>query len=438
MKVCVVGSGYVGLVAAACFAEHGNDVLGVDIDQKKVDLLSRGECPIYEPGLKDLLERNLKNQRLRFTTELKEGVESSQVVFIAVGTPQDEDGSADLQHVLKVAEGIGQHMNGYKVIVDKSTVPVGTAAKVKAVVSELTDHDFDVVSNPEFLKEGAALDDFLKPDRVVIGCESERAAKIMHELYAPFVRTNNPILEMDVASAEMTKYAANAMLATRISFMNEMANFCEKVGADISKVRLGIGTDSRIGMSFLFPGIGYGGSCFPKDVQALIRTAKDYAIDLKLAAAVEEVNAQQKQRLIKKVSQYYATDKFADKTFAIWGLAFKPQTDDVREAPALTLCRELIGRGAKVQAYDPEANQTFQHALGQNSAISYFETNYAALQGADALIICTEWNEFRNPDFELILKEVKDRVIFDGRNLFEPDEIKSHGLAYYSIGRSPV
>ena len=438
MKVCVVGSGYVGLVASACFAEHGNDVVGVDIDPAKVEMLSRAECPIYEPGLKDLLERNIKNERLRFTTDLQDGVQQSKVIFIAVGTPQDEDGSADLKHVLKVAEGIGQHMNDYKVIVDKSTVPVGTAAKVKAVIDEISDHEFDVVSNPEFLKEGAALDDFLKPDRVVVGVESERAQKVMGELYSPFVRTNNPVLFMDVASAEMTKYAANAMLATRISFMNEISNLCEKVGADISKVRLGIGTDSRIGMSFLFPGIGYGGSCFPKDVQALVRTAKDNGIDLQIAAAVEAVNMQQKQLIIKKLCSHYGTDKFANHTFAMWGLAFKPRTDDVREAPALTLCRELIGRGAKVRAYDPEANQTFQVALGENDAISYHETNYDALDGADSLLICTEWNEFRNPDFALLKEKLKEPVIFDGRNLFDPADMKSMGFRYYSIGRKAV
>ena len=438
MKICIVGSGYVGLVAAACFAEHGNDVIGVDINEQKVKALNDGECPIYEPGLKDLLERNLKNKRLKFTTDLKEGVESSKVVFIAVGTPQDEDGSADLQHVLKVAEGIGRYINGYKVIVDKSTVPVGTAQKVRNTIKELTKENFDVVSNPEFLKEGAALDDFLKPDRVVVGTDSEKAKKLMGELYAPFVRTNNPIIYMDIASAEMTKYAANAMLATRISFVNEIANLCEKVGADAQAVRIGMGTDSRIGMSFLFPGIGYGGSCFPKDVQALVKTAKDYGVNFRIATAVEEVNYAQKTVLIKKMISHYNSESFSGKTFAVWGLAFKPKTDDVREAPALTVCRELIGRGAKIQAFDPEAIGTFKETFGDNDNIKYTDTNYNALNEADALIICTEWNEFRNPDFAIIKSHIKDKVVFDGRNLYKLEDMQELGLKYYSIGRRVV
>ncbi len=438
MNICVIGSGYVGLVAAACFAEHGNQVIGVDINEDKIAKLNNGECPIYEPGLSDLLARNIGKKRLTFTSNLKKGVEDSTVIFVAVGTPQDEDGAADLQHVLKVAEGIGKNLNGYKVIVDKSTVPVGTAAKVKAVIAEYSDQEFDVVSNPEFLKEGAALDDFLKPDRVVVGVESERATKIMKELYAPFVRTNNPIIFMDVASAEMTKYAANAMLATRISFMNEISLLCEKVGADVTKVRLGMGTDARIGMSFLFPGIGYGGSCFPKDVQALVRTAKDNGVDLKIATAVEDVNYLQKQLIIKKILSHYGNEKICGKTFAVWGLAFKPQTDDVREAPAQTICRELIGRGAKIQAYDPEALKTFPEYFGQNDAISYFEQSYQALENVDALIVCTEWNEFRNPDFKIIASKVKDKVMFDGRNLFDPEMVANFGLTYHSIGRATV
>lgn len=438
MKICVIGSGYVGLVAAACFAENGNNVIGVDIDEAKVCALSNGKCPIYEPGLEELLERNLKNKRLEFTTDIKKGVEEATVIFIAVGTPQDEDGSADLRNVLKVAESIGQYINGYKVIVDKSTVPVGTAEKVRGVIAELSDHSFDVVSNPEFLKEGAALDDFLKPDRVVVGSNSEKASKIMQELYAPFVRTNNPIIMMDVASAEMTKYAANAMLATRISFMNEIAALCEKVGADVTKVRVGMGTDSRIGMSFLFPGIGYGGSCFPKDVQALIRTAKDNAIDFKVAMAVEAVNAEQKNSLVKKIIQHYGTDKFAGKTFAVWGLAFKPQTDDVREAPAITICRELIGRGARLKAYDPEARETFQYVFGENAAIEYTDNAYDALTESDALIICTEWNEFRNPDFKRLKTSLKDSLVFDGRNLYDLAGMQEQEVTYYSIGRKNV
>jgi UDPglucose 6-dehydrogenase len=438
MNIAVVGSGYVGLVAGACFAETGNDVICVDIDEKKVARLQAGEVPIYEPGLEDLFKRNLESGRLRFTTSLKDGVEASQVIFIAVGTPQDEDGSADLTHVLAVAKGIGSYMNEPKIVVDKSTVPVGTAKKVKDAVMAVSKFPVEVVSNPEFLKEGAAIDDFMKPDRVVVGVETEAAAEVMKDLYAPFVRTNNPILIMDVPSAEMTKYAANAMLATRVSFMNEIALLCERAGADINSVRLGIGTDSRIGMSFLFPGIGYGGSCFPKDVQALIRTGKDHGIDLKVSVAVEEVNHRQKQVLVQKMQEHYKSDSFAGKTFAIWGLAFKPKTDDVREAPALVICEQLLSRGAKIQAFDPEAAETFREKFGERVGMTYTATNYDALNGADALIVCTEWNSFRQPNLQRMKTLMNEPLVFDGRNIFERKELRKGGFTYYPIGRPPV
>jgi len=437
MNITIVGTGYVGLVAGACFADSGNEVICVDIDDSKVEALKRGEIPIYEPGLSDIVERNHRLGRLNFTTSLQEGVEKSEVIFIAVGTPQDEDGSADLSHVLTVAEGIGKFMNGKKVVVDKSTVPVGTAQKVHAAIKKHTTHDFEVVSNPEFLKEGAAIDDFNKPDRVVVGVPSEYSAKIMKDLYAPFVRTNNPILVMDVASAEMTKYAANAMLATRISFMNEIANLCEKVGADVDMVRIGMGTDSRIGMSFLFPGIGYGGSCFPKDVQALIRTAQQHDAPLQIGEAVEAVNHRQKQVMVEKIVNCYGTD-LSGKTFAIWGLAFKPRTDDTREAPALVVVKELLSRGAKLQLFDPEAMVSFEQRIGSHEGVSYVESNYAALSGVDALVICTEWNDFRHPDFDKIKTTMKAAVIFDGRNLFKPEDMEARGFSYHSIGRRSV
>jgi len=438
MNVTVVGSGYVGLVAGACFAETGNDVICVDSDPRKVELLKQGGIPIYEPGLSDLVERNFREGRLNFTTSLREGVEAGQVIFIAVGTPQDEDGSADLTHVLAVAKGIGEFMNGPKVIVDKSTVPVGTAELVRKAIAKETTHPFEVVSNPEFLKEGAAIDDFMKPDRVVIGAPSERSAAVMRELYAPFVRTNNPILVMDVPSAEMTKYAANAMLATRVSFMNEISNLCERVGADIDSVRIGIGTDSRIGMSFLFPGAGYGGSCFPKDVQALIRTGKDHGVELKISQSVEEVNFRQKQVLGRRVAEHYGVHEVKGRTFALWGLAFKPRTDDVREAPALTICRDLLALGARLRAFDPEAVETFKSKFGDHGGIEYCRTNYEALEGADALVIATEWNEFRKPNFARMGELMKNRVIFDGRNLYSLAEMRQTGFTYYSIGRPVV
>lgn len=438
MNLAVVGTGYVGLVAGACFAENGNDVICVDIDEAKVAALKRGEIPIYEPGLEELVERNTRNGRLTFTTVLKDAVEKSDVVFIAVGTPQDEDGSADLTHVLAVARGIGKAMNGRKIVVDKSTVPVGTAKLVEKAIQEHTSHPFEVVSNPEFLKEGAAIDDFLKPDRVVIGAPSEESGRVMRELYAPFVRTNNPILVMDVASAEMTKYAANAMLATRVSFMNEISQLCDKLGADIDQVRIGMGTDSRIGMSFLFPGIGYGGSCFPKDVQALIKMGKNSAMRMEISEAVEAVNFRQKASMVSKIEGHFGPAGLKGKVFAVWGLAFKPRTDDTREAPALVLCEELVKRGAKIQAFDPAAIETFKVRLGANSHVSYGESSYAVLQGADALIVCTEWNEFRQPNFKKIIEQLRTPTIFDGRNIFSPKEMRSLGFTYYSVGRPAV
>ncbi|MCB0338466.1 MAG: UDP-glucose/GDP-mannose dehydrogenase family protein [Bdellovibrionales bacterium] len=439
MNIAVVGTGYVGLVAGACFSETGNEVVCVDIDEKKVEALRRGEIPIYEPGLEDLVTRNTKENRLSFTTALQEGVEKSDVIFIAVGTPPDEDGSADLRHVLAVAKGIGKFMNGPKIIVNKSTVPVGTSALVRATISELTSHPFDVVSNPEFLKEGAAIDDFMRPDRVVVGVSKPETAEVMRELYSPFVRNNNPILVMDNVSAEMTKYAANTMLATRISLMNEIANLCERVGADVEAVRKGVGTDTRIGMSFLFPGVGYGGSCFPKDVRALIGTGAAHGMKFEIPAAVESVNHRQKGILVDRMISVYGGPAALDgKTFAVWGLAFKPKTDDVREAPAYEVCRRLLEYGAKLQVFDPEANHTFEESFGTHKNVSYFESNYEALSGANALIICTEWNEFRRPNFDRLKAELKSPVIFDGRNLFDPTKLKDKGFEYHSIGRPSV
>jgi UDPglucose 6-dehydrogenase len=437
MKVAVIGTGYVGLVAGACFAEHGNEVTCVDINPERISQLNKGEVPIYEPGLPEIVNRNRKKERLIFTTSTREAVERSDVIFIAVGTPQDEDGSADLTHVLAVARDIGTYMNGPKVVVDKSTVPVGTGAKVLEVIKSMTSHPVEVVSNPEFLKEGAAVEDFLKPDRVVIGVASTAAEEVMKELYAPFVRTNNPILVMDVVSAELTKYAANAMLAARVSFMNEMAQLCEAVGADVNNVRVGIGTDSRIGMSFLFSGIGYGGSCFPKDVQALIRTARDHGVDVKIPVATEEVNKNQKKIIARKVVKRFGAD-LAGKKFAIWGLAFKPRTDDVREAPALAIIKELIDGGAQVVAYDPEAMETFKRTFGENSQLSYVTNNYDALRNADALLICTEWSEFRNPDYSKLKSLLRFPVIFDGRNILSRTELKKRSFEYYPIGRSAL
>ena len=431
MKLAVVGTGYVGLVAGACFAESGNDVVCVDNNSTKIRMLQKGKVPIYEPGLEELVRRNTQEGRLTFSTALPKAVRDSQIVFIAVGTPQDEDGSADLKHVLAVARDIAKAMNGYKVIVDKSTVPVGTSRKVAEVVRRETQHPFSVVSNPEFLKQGAAIEDFMKPDRVVIGAEDQRATDLMLELYSPFTRTGAPIMVMDCASAELSKYAANAMLATRISFMNEVANLCEAVGGDVDHVRKAIGSDRRIGTSFLFPGCGYGGSCFPKDVQAMIRFAGDGGYDFRILQSVEEVNKKQKTRLFTKMKKQLGTLK--GKTIAVWGLSFKPKTDDMREAPSIPLIESLLAAGARVQAYDPEATSVAKGIFGNR--ISYAGSNYDALKGADAVAIVTEWNEFRRPDFNRMRTTMRAPIVFDGRNLFTPEEMKQNGFSYYSIGR---
>jgi len=432
MRIAVVGTGYVGLVAGACLAESGNDVVCVDNNQTKVRLLRRGKIPIYEPGLEELVHRNRAEKRLTFTTTLAKAVRDSSVIFIAVGTPQGEDGSADLKYVLEVARQIARAMNGYKVIVDKSTVPVGTSERVREVVRRETTHPFSVVSNPEFLKQGAAIDDFLKPDRVVIGAEDPRAQELMLELYEPFTRTGAPIMMMDCASAELTKYAANAMLATRISFMNEVANVCELVGADVDHVRRAIGADKRIGSSFLFPGVGYGGSCFPKDVQAMKRFAADKDYAFRILDAVEEVNTFQKTKLAAQMKKHFGSLK--GKTIGLWGLAFKPRTDDMREAPAIPLVEALLSAGASVQAFDPEAMRIAKGIFG--SKITYASSAYDAVKGADALAIVTEWNEFRRPDFARIRSLMRAPVVFDGRNLFAPSQMKQNGFTYYSIGRS--
>ncbi len=431
MKIAIVGTGYVGLVAGACFAENGNDVTCVDKDAAKVRLLRRGKMPIYEPGLEEMVQRNSAEGRLVFTTVLTKAVRQSSIIFIAVGTPQGEDGSADLQHVLAVARDVGRAMNEYKVIVDKSTVPVGTAARVRDLISGETTHAFSVVSNPEFLKQGAAIEDFLKPDRVVIGAEDSRAAEIMRELYAPFTRTGAPVMVMDCASAELSKYAANALLATRISFMNEVANVCEAFGANIDEVRKAIGSDRRIGSSFLFAGVGYGGSCFPKDVKAILKFAADKGYDFETLRAVENVNQRQKGRLVGKMETHFG--KLSGKTIALWGLAFKPRTDDMREAPAITIVERLLASGARVRAYDPEAAKVARGLFG--SRIHLVDKSYDALKGADALAVVTEWNEFREPDFPRMRKLMRSPVIFDGRNIYNPEQMQAHGFSYFSIGR---
>ena len=431
MKLTVIGSGYVGLVVGACLAENGNSVICVDNDARKIRALQRGRVPIYEPGLEELIRRNRSEKRLRFTTSLSRAVRASQVIFIAVGTPSEEDGSADLQHVLAVARDLARAMDGYRVIVNKSTVPVGTAARVREVIRRETTHPFSVVSNPEFLKQGAALDDFMMPDRVAIGAEDPRATELMLELYAPFTRTGAPIMVMDCASAELCKYAANAMLATRVSFMNEIANVCEVFGADVDHVRKAVASDSRIGPSFLFPGIGYGGSCFPKDVKALVKVAADGGYDFQILRSVEAVNAAQKRRLVDKMEAHFGDLK--GKRIALWGLAFKPKTDDMREAPAITIVRELLAKGAKVRAYDPVAGPTAARLFGRRVTLA--ENSYEALSGADALAIVTEWSEFREPDFARMRKLMRAAVIFDGRNVYGVDQMKAQGFTYFSIGR---
>ncbi len=440
MKVSVVGTGYVGLVAGTCFADSGNEVICVDIDTKKIDMLNNGKVPIYEPGLEEMIKRNVEQDRLFFTTDIKQAVQSSQIIFIAVGTPPDEDGSADLQYVLAVAKDIGMHMNGFKVVVDKSTVPVGTADKVRAEIEKHTQEEFAVVSNPEFLKEGAAIDDFMKPDRVVIGTDNEEAAEIMRNLYAPYVRTGKPIIVMDIRSAELTKYTANAMLATKISFMNEIANLCDAVGANVEMVRKGIGSDRRIGPHFIFPGPGYGGSCFPKDVQAIIRTANEYGKELRILNAVEQVNDRQKTVLMDKIRSYFEND-LRGKTFAVWGLSFKPNTDDMRESPAIYMIRALAAEGATIKAHDPEALEEAEwrfEDLIKNGKVELMKKRYDALEEADGLLVMTEWNAFREPDFYLIKETLNHPVIFDGRNLYNPTRMKKLGIDYFSIGRPPL
>lgn len=433
MHITVIGTGYVGLVVGACLAETGSDVICADVDAAKIDGLTRNVLPIYEPGLDSLVARNQEQHRLCFTTDIPHAISAAQVVFIAVGTPPDEDGSADLRHVLSVAEAIGEHMRQELVIVTKSTVPVGTAQKVAAAVGRKAQYPFHLCSNPEFLKEGNAVDDFLRPDRVVLGVDTDHARSVMAELYAPFVRTGKPIIFMDIPSAEMTKYAANAMLATRISFMNEVANLCERVGANVDHVRKGIGSDQRIGASFLFPGPGYGGSCFPKDVKALLRTADEWGATLSVLTAVESANADQKRRLCEKLGDALDGELHGARV-ALWGLAFKPQTDDMRESPALTLIDDLLARGAAVVAHDPVAMDEAHRRLGDR--IEYAETNYEAVNGADALVIVTDWNEYRHPDFARIRKLLRRPVIIDGRNLYDPAKMAELGFRYDSIGRA--
>ncbi len=441
MNIAVIGTGYVGLVTGTCFAETGNEVICVDIDKVKVEKIKNGIVPIYEPGLDILVERNIKVGRLKFTVDLNEAVRKSEVIFLSLPTPQDEDGSADLKYILNVADEIGKLFSsepniGYKIIVDKSTVPVGTSDKVRIVVKKhAPEFDFDVASNPEFLREGMAVDDFMKPERVIIGTSNEKTRELLAHLYEPFIRSGNPIYFMDERSAEVTKYAANSFLATKISFMNEIANLCELVGAEVDKVRIGIGSDSRIGKRFLFPGIGYGGSCFPKDVIALVNTANENNYNFKILQSVIEVNSNQASMFIAKIRNHF-NGNIKDKHFAVWGLAFKPNTDDVREAPSIKIINGLLDNGASISAYDPEAKETTLAVLGNK--IEYAESSYLALASADALIIVTEWNEFRTPDFIKIKSLLKEPVIFDGRNLYDPDKMKENNFTYYSVGRVPV
>ena len=432
MKIAVIGTGYVGLVTGTCLAETGNDVLCIDIDANKVKQMQQGKVPIYEPHLDVLFERNIKANRLRFSTSLAEGLEHGDIIFLALPTPEDEDGSADLKYILGVADDIGKLIKDYKVIVDKSTVPVGTSEKVAAAIAKNASVDFDVVSNPEFLREGFAVDDFLKPERIVVGASSEKAIKLMEKLYKPYVRSGNPIIIMDEKSAELTKYASNAFLAAKITFMNEIANFCEKVGADVDKVRIGMGTDSRIGKRFLFPGIGYGGSCFPKDVKALHKSGKDNNYNFQILDAVINVNARQKLVLIPKIESHFNND-LKGKNIAIWGLAFKPETDDIREAPALFMIDSLLQSGANITAFDPEAMPNVKRKLGDK--INYAESMYQAIEHADALVICTEWSIFRTPNTDKMKLAMNSNVIFDGRNLYDVKDIENEGFKYISIGR---
>ena len=434
-KIAVVGTGYVGLVTGTCFAETGNQVICIDIDADKVEKMKNGIIPIYEPNLDTIFDRNISAKRLSFTTSLEDGIKDAEIIFLALPTPPGEDGSADLSYILGVAEQLGKLITGYKVIVDKSTVPVGTAEKVHAVIAKNAQVDFAVVSNPEFLREGFAVSDFMKPDRVIIGTRDERARKVMESLYRPFVRQGNPIYFMDEKSAELTKYAANSFLATKITFMNELANFCELVGADVDQVRVGIGSDTRIGKRFLFPGIGYGGSCFPKDVQALVKSGEDLNFKFEILSAVLKVNQEQKTILFPKIKNFFRGDLLGKK-IAVWGLAFKPDTDDIREAPALFMIEALLDAGANISAYDPEAMPNVKNSLG--AKIDYASDEYSALSGADALLICTEWGIFRNPDFTRMKSLMKDAVLFDGRNLFEIGEMNDKGFYYCSIGRNVI
>ncbi|MDP2686918.1 MAG: UDP-glucose/GDP-mannose dehydrogenase family protein [Aequorivita sp.] len=435
MKIAVIGTGYVGLVTGTCLAETGNEVICVDIDKEKVEKMRNGIVPIYEPHLDVLFERNIKANRLNFTTSLDEGLAHGEIIFLALPTPEDEDGSADLSYVLNVSEEIGKKIKEYKVIVDKSTVPVGTAERVHAVISKNAICEFDVVSNPEFLREGFAVDDFLKPERIVVGSSSERATAMMKKLYGPFVRSGNPIIIMDEKSAELTKYAANSFLATKITFMNEIANYCEKVGADVDMVRAGMGSDSRIGKRFLFPGIGYGGSCFPKDVKALQKAGKDKNYDFKILNAVIEINSAQKTILLPKIDAYFNND-LKGKTIAIWGLAFKPETDDIREAPSIDMMEALLKKGANLQVFDPEAMKNIEKRFGDK--LKYSASMYAALEGADALLICTEWSIFRTPDYNRLRNLLKNPVVFDGRNLYNVIDMETEGFTYISVGRKAV
>jgi UDPglucose 6-dehydrogenase len=434
-KIAVVGTGYVGLVTGTCFAETGNQVICIDIDADKVEKMKNGIIPIYEPNLDTIFDRNISAKRLSFTTSLEDGIKDAEIIFLALPTPPGEDGSADLSYILGVAEQLGKLITGYKVIVDKSTVPVGTAEKVHAVIAKNTQVDFAVVSNPEFLREGFAVSDFMKPDRVVIGTRDEHARKVMESLYRPFVRQGNPIYFMDEKSAELTKYAANSFLATKITFMNELANFCELVGADVDQVRIGIGSDTRIGKRFLFPGIGYGGSCFPKDVKALVKSGEDFNFKFEILSAVLKVNQEQKTILFPKIKNFFRGD-LSGKKIAVWGLSFKPDTDDIREAPALFMIEALLDAGANISAYDPEALPNVKNSLG--AKIDYANDEYSALSGADALLICTEWGIFRNPDFTRMKSLMKDAVLFDGRNLFDITEMNDKGFYYCSIGRNVI
>jgi UDPglucose 6-dehydrogenase len=432
MKISVIGTGYVGLVVGTCFAETGNDVICADIDERKIKMLRKAKSPIYEPGLEDLIKKNLHEKRISFTTNVKQAIKETEVIFLALPTPPMEDGSADLQHVIAVAKQIGQVINGYKVVVNKSTVPVGTSDKVREAISRYTKVEFDVVSNPEFLKEGAAVMDFLKPDRIVVGTRSQRAKKVMEDLYGPFIRTGNPFIVMDERSSELTKYAANSMLATKISFMNEVANLCEKVGADVEMVRKGVGSDPRVGPQFLFAGVGYGGSCFPKDVSALVKTSEEYKYNFKILNSVIDINKTQRLLFAKKILSYFKK-KLKKKQIAVWGLSFKPNTDDMREAPSVSIIKELLKHGARVQAYDPVAMEEAKRHLG--NSIKYCKTDYDALKGADALVVITEWHEFRTPDFEKMKKLMRRHVIFDGRNIYDPRVMSENGFEYFGIGR---